>query len=124
MKEILWKAVPETHDYDAAKSYLKLVSSNLLCEELVEKFNEVEISEFKAKDILRASRLPLLDKDNFHVAKDLKKIDEGKELSPILLIAGNLENGTPLTIADGYHRVCALYHNNEDSLIKCKIISF
>jgi len=29
--------------------------------------------------------------------------------------------GRPLQIADGYHRVCASYHLNEDTEIPCRI---
>jgi hypothetical protein len=39
-----------------------------------------------------------------HVLRDLKKIKNGVQLSPILLVRGNLDTGAQLTIADGYHR--------------------
>ncbi len=59
--------------------------------------------------------------ENFHVARDLRKVKSGKPLSPVLLVRGQLANGVALTIADGYHRVCASYHLDEDADIPCRI---
>ena len=78
----------------------------------------------KAKDLLRASRLPVLPPDNFDVARDLKKVKEGKGLSPVLLVRGQLASEVPLTVADGYHRICASYHLDEDAGIPCRIADF
>jgi len=77
-----------------------------------------QAEHYKAKDILRASRLDLLPTDNKHVASDLNKVREGKKLSPVLLVRGE-----PLVIADGYHRVCASYHLDENADIPCRIVS-
>lgn len=63
----------------------------------------------------RAARLPLLPVDNPHVASDLAKIKTAKQLSPILLVRGDFPAGIPLQIADGYHRVCASYHTDENT---------
>lgn len=43
-----------------------------------------------------------------------------KPLSPLLLLRDQ-QNGK-VVIADGYHRLCAIYALNEDALIPCKII--
>ena len=76
----------------------------------------------QAKDLLRASGLALLPIDNVHVASDLAKIDRGEPLSPVLLVRGDFRRGVPLTIADGYHRVCASYHVNENADIPCLLV--
>ena len=73
------------------------------------------ITHQKAKDILRASGLALLDSTNPHVASDLKKIEKDRALSPVLLVRGDLTTGRQLQIADGYHRVCASYHIDENT---------
>lgn len=78
------------------------------------------ITVFKAKDIFRASGLPLLGISNFHIEKDRKKILAGKELSPLLLVRDK-PNGKVL-IADGYHRLCSVYPFVEDALVPCKIV--
>jgi hypothetical protein len=74
----------------------------------------------KAKDILRASQLALLGQDNKHVAEDLRKAAAGTPLSPILLIRGH--DGSPLIVADGYHRVCASYWADENTDIPCVLV--
>ena len=77
----------------------------------------------KAKDILRAAQLALLPVDNPHVASDLAKIKKGQSLSPILLVQGDYETGVALQVADGYHRVCASYHTDENTDIPVVIVS-
>ena len=69
----------------------------------------------KAKDILRAARLVLLPEDNAHVAPDLRKINDGKKLSPILVVRGDLARGIPAMVTDSYHRVCASYYTDENT---------
>ena len=65
--------------------------------------------------------MPLLPADDVHVAKDIAKVKEGRRLSPVLLVRGALDQGFPLQIADGYHRVCASYHLGENSVVPCRI---
>lgn len=78
------------------------------------------IVDFKAKDLFRASRLPLLGVSNSHVEKDRDKISKGVSLSPLLLVRD--ESNGKVVIADGYHRLCAIYGFDEDAVIYCKII--
>jgi hypothetical protein len=119
---INWKHRPDEHDYDAAWSYLTLITSTSEADMRVADLCALEdLSEHPAKDILRASGLPLLPADNAHVAKDLIKVAEGQRLSPILLIHGRFGKH-PLIIADGYHRVCGAYHLDENSTIPAKIV--
>jgi hypothetical protein len=54
-------------------------------------------------------------------ASDLKKIKEGKKLSPILMVRGDLGRGIPAMVADGYHRVCASYYADESIDIPLKL---
>jgi hypothetical protein len=77
---------------------------------------------YQAKDLLRASGLALLDKNNAHVAKDLDQVRRGHKLSPILLIRGNFTENRSLVVADGYHRICASYWINEDTPIPCRVV--
>jgi hypothetical protein len=117
-----WKNEPEAHDYPAAHAYLSLVLPDAMVEKAVEALRKAPMVHRKAKDLLRASGLPLLAADNFHVAKDLKKVSKGNKLSPVLLVRGQLRQGMPLTVADGYHRVCASYHLSEDADIPCRMV--
>ena len=121
MPEIIWKQEPDTHDYPAAASYLSLVAVPELVKLTVAALKAAPIGHFKAKDILRSSQLHLLPADNAHVAADLAKVTNGRRLSPVLLVRGALTRGFPLQIADGYHRVCASYHLDENTDIPCRI---
>jgi hypothetical protein len=120
MIEVQWLDAPEGHDYDAARSYLSLVFDEASAGAFVAQLRQAPGTSFKAKDIFRASGLSLLGPENYHVAKDLKKIDAGKKVSPLLLV-----RCAPLgkvVIADGYHRMCAVYRFDEDALVPCRIV--
>ena len=117
---IKWLAEPEDHDYPAARSYLSLTHKPGETKAIVAKLKKAKVTQFPAKDLFRASRLPLLDISNSHVQKDKTRIDAGEKLSPLLLYRGQ-RNGK-LVIADGYHRLCAVYHFDEDAMIPCKIV--
>jgi len=118
--EIKWLGEPEEHDYPAALSYLSLHYDEQTAATYVDKLRLASISKFKAKDIFRASGLSLLGISNAHVEKDQQKIQSGRELSPLLLVRDSA-NGK-VVIADGYHRLCAVYSCDEDSVIPCKIV--
>jgi hypothetical protein len=119
--DVTWKNQPDVHDYPAATSYLTLVLKPEQAAGLVATLGTAPIVTQKAKDILRAARLPLLPPDDVHVAADLEKVKHKQALSPILLVRGQLRTGVNLQIADGYHRVCASYHVNENTDIPCRI---
>ena len=89
--------------------------------EVVDELRNCPTTNRKAKDILRAAALPLLPADNAHVAADLAKVRSGRALSPVLLVRGDLLAGIPMQIADGYHRVCASYHLDENTDIPCRL---
>jgi hypothetical protein len=113
-----WKDEPDDKDYPAAESYLSLLVGSSTATKLTKALRkEGEFRHFAAKDILRASGLPLLARDNSEVASDLEKVKFGTKLSPVLLL-----EGIPLWIADGYHRVCASYYLDEKVLVPCRIV--
>lgn len=116
----MWLADVEEHDYPAAQSYLNLIYSSSRAVKLVTKLKTAKIKSFKAKDIFRASSLSLLGVSNSHVETDKRKIMKGKALSPLLLVRDS-ETGK-VVIADGYHRLCAVYGFDEDAVIPCKIV--
>jgi hypothetical protein len=118
--EIKWLSEPEEHDYPAALAYLALLYDEQTATTYVDKLKLASISEFKAKDIFRASGLSLLGISNSHVAKDQQKIQSGRALSPLLLVRDPV-NGR-VVIADGYHRLCAVYSCDEYAVIPCKIV--
>lgn len=119
ISKIKWLYKVEMHDYSAAESYLKLVCLPNEVSKLVLSLRRAKLQEFKAKDIFRASSLSLLGVSNSHVIKDIKKIKKNIPLSPLLLVADTVNR--KLIIADGYHRLCAVYGISEDAWIPCKV---
>ena len=118
----VWKERPETHDFPGALDYLTLVLEEAVARKLVAALRKAPTQRKKAKDLLRASRLPLLSRDNPHVVGDLKKIKKGTPMSPVLLVRGNAGMDIRLLVADGYHRICASWYRDENILIACRIV--
>ncbi len=118
-KTIKWRSKPEKHDYPAAASYLSLTLGQQAAENAAMELESAEMSEFAAKDIFRASMLSLLGVSNSHVERDRAKIIQDEKLSPLLLFRDK-RNGK-VVIADGYHRLCAVYTFDENAMIPCKI---
>ncbi len=119
----IWAKEPAPHDFPAAGAYLNLTTEHTAADVLTALLSQAPTVHQYAKDILRAAALPLLPLQDPEVQKDLAKIDARIPWSPILLVRGDLAAGRPLTIADGYHRVCASYHLGEDTPIPCRIAS-
>ena len=117
---IEWLAEPEPHNYPAACSYLSLVCDPVLATKHVQQLRAAPMAAFKAKDIFRASGLSLLGVSNSHVKKNHEKIAAGEALSPLLLLRDATHSR--VIVADGYHRLCAVYQYDEDAEIPCKIV--
>ena len=117
----LWKNKPDVKDFEAAQCYLSLIYPAPQTKRLVHALRSAKTLEHTAKDLLRASALPLLPRDESHVEADLKRINKGKPLSPVLLIQGDMSKAMPLIIADGYHRVCAVCYYDEDAPVAYRL---
>lgn len=120
-KKVFWKNRPLDENYAAALSFLTLVFPQGTAGRLVRALRRARPLEQPAKDLLRASGLPLLPDKEAHVSADLKRIHKGKPLSPVLLVQGNLEKAVALTVADGYHRICAVCYYDENAPIACRL---
>jgi hypothetical protein len=118
--QVKWLGQPEDHDYPAAFSFLSLIYPDKAAQQFASDLKKAPVTQFKAKDIFRASALKLLDATNSHVKKNVKVINDGGSLSPILLVRDT--NHGKVIVADGYHRVCAVYTFDEDAVIPCKIV--
>ena len=116
----VWLKAVEKHDFAAAESYLSLHYEPKAARRYAKALRAAKPARFKAKDIFRASGLSLLGVSNSHVEKDRVKIRQGKALSPILLVRDGVHGR--VVIADGYHRLCAVYGVDEDALIPCRIV--
>jgi hypothetical protein len=118
--QIKWLSEPEAHDYPAARSYLSLIFDEAVAERYTQQLESAKMDSFKAKDIFRASGLSLLGVSNGHVENDRNKIAAGASVSPLLLVRASADG--KVIIADGYHRLCAAYSYDEDTLVPCKIV--
>jgi hypothetical protein len=113
-----WKDEPEEQDFPAAFNYLSLLIDPREAKKIAKVMKRrSRLEHFMANVILRASGLSLLAADDHEVVKDLHKVKSGEKFSPVLLV-----RNTPLWVADGYHRICASYHLNEDEVIPCRIV--
>jgi len=119
-ENVKWLNKPQKHDYPAAESYLSLIFEPQTAKSAAEKLESARITLLPAKDIFRASGVSLLGVSNSHVEKDRARIIVGEKLSPILLFRDT--SHSKLVIADGYHRLCAVYTFDEDAMIPCKIV--
>jgi hypothetical protein len=122
--EIAWMDLPEDHDYAAAEAYLLLFMAPDAARRAADSLRNRKLTVHKAKDVLRAVSgsnplAALLPADNMHVAGDLKKIKAGKPISPVLLVADSVHGR--LIIADGHHRVCAAYHEDENAVVHAQL---
>lgn len=115
-----WQDEPEEHDFPAATSFLSLLFSETAAAVIVDRLRQASASSYKAKDLLRAARLEPLPRGDPEVGNDLKKVARGERLSPVLLVRPG--GGAPLIVADGFHRICASYHLDEDAAIPCRLV--
>ncbi len=121
--KVKWLDEPEEKDYSAARSYLSLLVPGGDLDRLIEQLKKAPPGRWRAKDILRAARLPLLGANQSEeVAEKLGKIRASERLSPILIVI--LRPDVLAQIADGYHRTCAAYLAHEDTLVPGRILLF
>jgi hypothetical protein len=102
---IKWREDVAPHDYASAEAYLSLKLPPAAVEKAVARLRKAKLTTRRANDILRAADLSPAPLDDPGVVKDLIKVIEGKELSPVLFLGGT--EGSD--IADGFHRVSLVY---------------
>jgi hypothetical protein len=118
--KIRWLKLPQKHDYPAARAYLDLLLSPREAKKIVDELKRTNVEEFAAKDILRAADVPLLPVTDSDVKKDRQLIIHKTALSPLLLYRDPAFRR--VIIADGYHRLCAVYSFDEKAMIPCQIV--
>ncbi len=117
--KIRWFPKPQKHDYPAAESYLSLLMRPREAHALISRMKRARVAEFAAKDIFRASGLPMLRSTDVHVERYRALIILKEQIAPLLLCRD--PGHGRLIIADGYHRLCAVYSFDEDAMIPCQI---
>lgn len=116
-----WSDTPDPDDYTAASDHLSLLLPSDSAQSAVQRLRNSPMVIRRAKVLLRASRLSDLSAENPTVARRLKDLKRGELLSPVLCLRGDLHAGAELTIADGYHRICASSLLEEGADIPCRL---
>jgi hypothetical protein len=114
---IKWRDQVADHDYAAAEAYLSLKLTEADVSKTVARLRKAKLTTRRANDILRAAGLTAAPLADPGVIKDLIKVIEGQELSPILVVSG--KKGAD--IADGFHRVSLVYQIDPYGEIPLKI---
>ena len=121
--KLRWLEEPEQKDYEAARSYLSLLVPEEQLDDLIGRLRTATGGQWRAKDILRATRLPLLRaRDSAEVAEKVAKLRAKEALSPILIVV--LRPDVVAQIADGYHRTCAAFVCDEDALVPGRVLFY
>jgi hypothetical protein len=118
--QVKWLGKPTHGDYVSAETYLQLLYGPKKARKWAAALEDAEIAKFAAKDVLRASATPISEVQAFDWVKQQQAIAQGKQLAPILLV--RRDNGGHLIIADGFHRLCAVFCVDQEALVPCKIV--
>ena len=83
-----WSNKSDDADLRAALKYLSLLAPAVEAQAMVQSLRHAKPVDHAAKDLLRAAGLPLLPREEPHVDEDLKRIEKGKPLAPVLAVRG------------------------------------
>ncbi|MFP5390712.1 MAG: hypothetical protein ACLGI6_04075 [Gammaproteobacteria bacterium] len=119
-RQVKWLPEPADDNYGSAEAYLSLQYKPKQARKWAGRLREAPMTQYAAKDILRASSISIMAVQAFDWSRQQHQIAEGTPLSPILLVRQG--KGRPLIIADGFHRLCALFAEDEQLQVPCKIV--
>jgi len=114
---INWASEVADHDYKAAEAYLSLKLAEDKVAKIVHRLRDAPLTTRRANDILRAAGLTAAPLDDPGVIKDMIKVVEGKQLSPVLVVSGKRR----ADIADGYHRISLVYRIDPYAVVPLKL---
>ena len=118
--EVKWLEKPVDKDYLSAETFLQLLYGAKKARRWAAALKDAKMVKFAAKDLLRASATPISEVQAFDWVRQQQAIAQGKQLAPILLV--RQDNGGHLIIADGFHRLCAVFGVDQEALVPCKIV--
>jgi hypothetical protein len=116
---ITWLDDANPSDYEAAAHYLALVDTQKNIDKAVTDLKAGAIVEYKATDLLRAAQLTVPKADDRPTREQIKKIDRGEPVSPVLIV--RVPALKKVIVADGFHRICAAYRIDPDVMLHCKL---
>ena len=118
---ITWQDDANPDDYEAAGHYLALVDNQKNIDKTLADLKAGAIVEYKATDLLRAAQLIVPKADDRPTREQIKKIRHGEPVSPVLLV--RVPALRKVSVADGFHRICAAYRIDPDVVLHCKLAS-
>ena len=117
-----WKSTPDEHDYPAAHDYLTLVIPEAQVNELVKGLMNAPLTTRKAKDLLRAAAYRFFLTPTYMWPTTSQRSTRASSFRPCSWCEARRPGAPPLLVADGYHRICASYHLDEDADIPCRLV--
>lgn len=113
--QINWRDKPRGKNLKEAEEYLDIFGLG----REVREFDNARPKTMMAKDILRVTGQTPAKPNDPHVKKKLRQFKKGKPVPPVLLIWVDKALGPKpqLLIADGFHRVSAAFHLDEDTQV-------
>lgn len=113
------KVLPD--DYTAAASYLSLLFPDDISAQLLVLLKKAPVTQMRVNDLLRASKQGPADPKDPKVQEEIANIKAEQPMSPVLLVQGDRARGIIFTIADGYHRLSAIYSRDPDAMVSCQL---
>jgi Alginate lyase len=117
MADIRWATATTTDDIADAGRFLSFAVPAGQLAALAAQWRAGTVRKAEAKDILRAAGLTALPSTSEGVRKHAKAIRAGETLDPVLIVNGDLDDDRPAIVAEGYHRLSAVYNIGEDELV-------
>lgn len=108
-------------DYASAASYLSLLFPDDVSAQLIVLLKKAPVTQLRVNDILRASKQGPADPKDVKVQREIANIKAEQPMSPVLLVQGDRARGIIFTIADGYHRLSAIYSRDPDAMVSCQL---
>lgn len=118
-KAVKWRKRPRKKDYPAAQAYLTLMLGQTSARRLTRRLRAAKLRMLPARDILRASRTPMSEVRAFDWVRQNKDIRKGRPFAPLLLVC-DARSGR-LIVADGFHRLCAAFAQDQDAKVRFKL---
>ncbi len=121
VKGEFWKEESEAADLEAAESFLSLLLEPSVVSAVLRQLRAAPLTRHRASALLRAGGLAPLKAGDAEVSGLIKQVRRGELLTPVLLLRGYAPDGVPLTVADGYSRICASRQLDPGAAIPCRI---
>lgn len=118
-KPVKWIKRPRKKDYPSAEAYLTLTLGQGRARRLIKRLRAAKLRKLPARDILRASRTPMSEVRAFDWVRQNKDIKKGRPFAPLLLVCDTRSG--KLIVADGFHRLCAAFAQNQNANVRFKL---